>query len=158
MATPTLEQVARGDAALNAFLGLTDTQLLGIAALASNLYLQGQVEDALTLFEGLTAVQPSLYYGHAGLGAIALARGDAAAAVAHLTTAAKLNPADASVQANLGEALLRSGDVAAAAEPLGRALELDPEGRDEGANRARAILQSIGALDQSIARLEAAAA
>ncbi|MEZ5403560.1 MAG: tetratricopeptide repeat protein [Bryobacteraceae bacterium] len=155
---PTLQQVLAGEAGLNAFFGLNEPQLLGIAALASNLYLQGQVDDARTLFEGLTAVQPSLYYGHAGLGAIALFRGDAAAAVGHLAKAAELNPNDASVQANLGEALLRTGDVAGAAGPLSRAMELDPEGRDEGANRARAILQSIGALESSIDRLQTAMA
>jgi Flp pilus assembly protein TadD len=158
MATPSFEQILRGDSSLNAFLGLTETQLAGIAALASNLYLQGQVDDARTLFAGLTAVQPSLYYGYAGLGAIALAQGDTAAAVTHLTKAAALNPADASVQANLGEALLRSGDAGAAAVPLSRALELDPDGRDQGANRARGILQAIGALEHNLARLGAAAA
>jgi tetratricopeptide (TPR) repeat protein len=153
MAEPNLENVLAGKESMNAFFGLSQDQLIAIAALGFNLYQQGQIDDARTLFDGLATLEPSLYYGHAGLGAIALAAGDAQTALGHLATAAELNPSDAAVQANLGEALLRTGEVAGGARHLGRAIELDPDARDAGANRARAILQGISSLDRHLDQL-----
>jgi Flp pilus assembly protein TadD len=61
-----------------------------------------------------------------GLGLLAGARGDYAAAADDLTQAAQAYPADASVLSDLGYARLRAGDLAGARVPLGQAAELDP--------------------------------
>jgi Flp pilus assembly protein TadD len=89
----------------------------------------------------LSALDPALYLGHAGLGAIDLIEERLDSALAKLGRAAELNPRDPAVQANLGEALLRAGRFSDASRCFERALQLDP--LDAGANRARAIIAAL---------------
>ena len=63
------------------------------------------------VFEGLIVLDPNLYFGHAGLGALALRDEKLDQAVRHLTEPAELQPEDPAVHANLGEALLRQRRV-----------------------------------------------
>ena len=58
---------------LGAVLGLSELQVQGFAALAYNLYQQGQLKEAEKLFRGVTAFDSKSYLGYAGLGAVALA-------------------------------------------------------------------------------------
>ena len=139
------EQSANTRISLNDFLGLTSTQLDAIAILGSNLYEQGRPAEAATIFEGLIALDANNYYGHAGMGALALSEEKLDEALEYLKTAARLNPNDPTVHANLGETLLCKGQFNEAAVELEKALKLDPDGRDPGANRARGILQGVQA-------------
>ena len=120
---------------------LSKEQFESIAALGFNLYQQGRLADAKTIFAGLTAFD-QVYFGYAGLGAIALAEEPPQLEVAltNLRRAAEINPNDPSVRANLGETLLRMARFGEAAAEFEKALELDPEEVDAGANRARAII------------------
>ncbi len=138
-----LEQIISGDRALNETLGLQPKQIQAIAMLGYQAWEQGRGEDAKALFEGLTALDANSYYGYAGLGAIALADGDLAAAVEQLSKAIDLEPKDPTVRANLGEAYLRQSQLDKAGEAFEAALSLDPKGSDPGANRARALLQGM---------------
>ena len=139
----TFDKILRSQAGLNEYLGFEKEEVSAAAALASNLYEQGRHADARAIFEGLCALDPGFYLGHAGLGAIDLIEENPDSALAHLTRAAELNPGDPSVQANLGEALLRAGKFADASRAFERALELDPAHLDPGANRARAIIAAL---------------
>jgi Tfp pilus assembly protein PilF len=131
----------------------------GIAALGYNLYQQGKLKDAETLFRGLVATNDKSWYGYAGLGAVALAKTPADLKVAqeNLEKAAKLNPKDASIQANLGEVLLRQAKFDEAAKQFQRALELDPQQKDPGANRARAIIGGLNSIMAEVQRAKSAA-
>ena len=135
--SPEVQNILDGKAGFNQFADLSKDQLDAIAALAFRFYQQGKTRDAVGLFEGLVALEPKLYYGHAGLGAIALRQERLDDAVNHLTKAVDLNPSDPTVYANLGEALLRQAKFNEAATEFDRALKLDPQQRDPGANRAR---------------------
>jgi Flp pilus assembly protein TadD len=143
-----------GRVSLSQMFGLAQQEIEAIAALGFQLYEQGKVADAESIFNGLVALDSHVYYGYAGLGALALADEKLEEATRWLTGAAELNPEDPTVHANLGEALLRQGRVDESAAEFQRALALDPNGSNAGANRARAIL---GGMRSMLERLERAA-
>jgi tetratricopeptide (TPR) repeat protein len=145
----TFDSILRRQAGLNEYIGFDNEELAAAAAMAVNLYEQGRNDEARAIFEGLRALDPALYLGHAGLGAIDLIEERLDPALTNLGRAAELNPRDPAVQANLGEALLRAGRFSDASRCFERALQLDPHHLDAGANRARAI---IAALKQATAR------
>jgi tetratricopeptide (TPR) repeat protein len=139
----TFQKVLRDEAGLNEYIGLDESELTAVAALAANLYEQGRIAEARTIFEGLTALDGDFYRGHAGLGALALIEGDPETAMRSLARAAELCPGDASVLCNLGEAYLQRAEFTEAARCFERALALDPDGSDPGANRTRAIIAGL---------------
>ncbi|MBI1754592.1 MAG: tetratricopeptide repeat protein [Acidobacteria bacterium] len=138
---------------------LNEDQIVSIAALGFNLYQQGRLGEAQTIFEGLTAIDPTNYAGYAGLGAVALAKEPPALdeAVTHLTKAAGINATDPTVQANLGEALLRQAKFKEATQAFEKALALDPNEEDAGANRARAIIDGMEVVVAEIEKMAATA-
>ena len=142
----TFQKVLREEAGLNEYIGLDRHELSAVAALAGSLYEQGRITEARAIFEGLIALDPQLYLGYSGLGAIDLIEERLDSALANLTRAAGLNPGDPSVQSNLGEVLLRKARFPEASRCFEIALELDPGKVDPGANRTRAI---IGALKRA---------
>jgi len=153
------KRIIAGDQ-LSDVLGVTDTQLQALAALGYNLYQQGKLKEAETLFRGLVATSDKSWYGYAGLGAVALAKqpADLTTAQQNLEKAATLNPKDPTVQANLGEVLLRQAKFDEAAKQFKRALELDPQQKDPGANRARAIISGLNTVMAEVQRLQKSAA
>ncbi len=132
-----------GRVSLSQMFGLAKQEIEAIAALGFQLYEQGKVDDAEAIFNGLIALDSHVYYGYAGLGALALAEEKLDEASRWLTRAAELNPQDPTVHANLGEAHLRQAKFDEAAEEFQKALKLDPNAADPGANRARAILNGM---------------
>ena len=128
------------------YFGLTPLHIQAFSALGLQLFQQGRMHDATTVFEGIIALDDQSYFGHAGLGAIALAQNppDLPVAVSNLQLAANLNPDDPNVHANLGEALLRSAQFEQAAAAFRRTLDLDPQKLHSGTRRVSAI---IGAID-----------
>jgi tetratricopeptide (TPR) repeat protein len=132
-----------GRVSLRQMCGMAKQEIEAIAALGFQLYEQGKVDDAESIFNGLVALDSHVYYGYAGLGALSLAGEKLDEAIRWLTRAAELNPEDPTVHANLGEALLRQARVEEAAAEFQQALALDPHETDAGANRARAILSGM---------------
>jgi len=147
------QQDANTQISLNDVFGLSSAQLDSIAILGSNLYEQGRTRDAVTVFEGLVALDAKNYYGYAGLGAVALFEEKLDEALDYLQTAVRLNPEDPTVHANLGETLLRKAEFNEAAAEFEKALKLDPDRTDPGANRARGILQGMQAILNEADRL-----
>lgn len=126
-------------------LGISNSQIEGIASLGYFAYEQGQLKNAEVFFRGVTALDNRSYIGWAGLGAVELAKKpqNLEAAHAYLSKAAELRPDDGTIQANLGEVLLRQGKIDEAKTHLERAFQLDPERKDRGVNRARALVASL---------------
>jgi tetratricopeptide (TPR) repeat protein len=152
------QRILAGEQLADVF-GLTEAHIQAIAARAFNLHQQGRYKDAETLYRGLIAANNKVFYGYAGLGALALAKqpADLATARENLTKAAELNPKDPTVQANLGEVLVRQGKVDEAAKHFKTAFELDSQHREPGVNRARAIVASLAAISAEAKRKATAA-
>lgn len=141
----------------NQAYNLGKDQIGAIATLGFQLYEQGKVRDAESIFNGLTALDPKSYYGYAGLGALALSEQKLDEAVKCLTKAAELNPNDATVHANLGEAYLRQAKFNESAAEFKRSMDLDPKEVDPGANRARAIVSGVQIVVSELQRMHAGA-
>ena len=134
---------------------LAKDQLDAIAVMGYQLYEQGKVDDATSMFDGLITFDSSNYLGFAGRGAIALYQEQLEDAVIYLSKAAELNPTDSTVHANLGEAYLRLARFEQATAEFSKALDLDPQEVDPGANRARAILDGMEIVINELERLQA---
>jgi tetratricopeptide (TPR) repeat protein len=139
---------------LNALFGLSRKELNAIEVLGFQLYQQGKVSDAESIFRGLIALDNKLYRGFAGLGALALAEQKLEEAANWLTQAIERDPNDPTVHANLGETLLRLGKFDAAAKEFEISLALDPDQRDPGANRARAIISGMKIVMEELERMQ----
>ncbi len=152
------ERILAGEQLADVF-GLTEGHIQAIAALAFNLQQQGKLNQAEILFRGLIAANDKVFYGYAGLGALALAKqpADLPTAYENLSRAAELNPSDPTVQANLGEVLLRQGKVDEATNRFKTAFELDSRHTDPGVNRARAIVAGLTAIATEAKRKATAA-
>jgi len=146
-----------GPVSLSQTFGLAKQEIEAIATLGFQLYEQGKIADAESIFSGLIALDSQAYYGYAGRGALALAEERLDDASRWLSRAAELNPEDPTVHANLGEALLRQAKFDDAAGEFQKALALDPAEDDPGANRARAILNGMRVMLQQAERARAAA-
>jgi tetratricopeptide (TPR) repeat protein len=149
--------VISGHAPWNSLFNVGTQQIQAMAALASNLYEQGQNRNAESIFQGLIALDDNSYYGYAGMGALALSEERLEEALSYLQKAAELQPKDPTVRANLGETLLRQARFREAAEQFEKALTLDPGEHDPGANRARAILEGMEVVLAEYQRMEPSA-
>jgi Flp pilus assembly protein TadD len=143
MSTDQIQQALDGNLPLSSALGAPEGTTEIFALLGARYYDQGRYEDARTMFQGAATLDCSNYYGHAGLGAIALIEEDLEGARAHLLRAYTLNAKDPVVCANLGEVLLRCGEPVEAARFLREAASFDPEHLNPYANRARGMLSAI---------------
>jgi tetratricopeptide (TPR) repeat protein len=151
-----LRNILAGKEELDPNLEMSKNQLAALAALGFRFYEQGNLRDAHTLFEWLAVLDPNLYFGHAGLGAMALRNEKLDDAVQHLKRAAELKTQDPAVYANLGEALLRQANFSEATTAFEQALKLDPVERNPSANRARAILQGMSVAARQVKGVSAA--
>jgi len=149
----TIKVVSGGD--LKNYFGLSSQHIDALAGLGFHLYRQGKFKEAETVFHGLVALDEQSFYGHAGLGTVAMSRQnpDLQSACQHLGRAAEINPRDANVQANLGEALLRSARFKEAAQKFETCLALDPGLLQAGSKRARAIIRTIDAISDHVATM-----
>lgn len=154
MATERSIEVSTGGDLKNYF-GLTPQHLDALAALGSHLYRQGRFSDAETVFSGLIALDEQSFYGHAGLGTVALSQKspDLTLACNHLQRASQINPNDPNVHANLGEALLRNAHFKEAAASFETCFALDPALHQPGSKRARAIVRTIDAISDHVASI-----
>jgi Flp pilus assembly protein TadD len=137
-------QLLAGQMPLSALFGVSPGQLADMASFGHQLWRQGRRPEAEKIFRGLIALDEKTYYGHAGLGLVAMSNEDLVTAELHLRKAVELEPNDASVAVNLGEVLLRQGKLEAALAALEAASKIDSSGANPGSTRARAILAGIG--------------
>ena len=67
---PLIEQWSRGEITLKDIKGYTDEELYAIASQGYFFFLQGKIEPARIIFEGLVAIDPKNAYYYRGLGVI----------------------------------------------------------------------------------------
>ncbi|MES2503344.1 MAG: CesD/SycD/LcrH family type III secretion system chaperone [Myxococcota bacterium] len=77
---------------LKAIKGYTDPELKSIAQIAYFMMMQGKMDDAQTLFEGLVAIDPTDEYYYRALGVLAQKREDSHLALRHFGFAIQLAP------------------------------------------------------------------
>jgi tetratricopeptide (TPR) repeat protein len=149
----TIRITTGGD--LKNYYGLSSEHMDALAVLGFHLYRQGKLKEAETVFNGLIALDEQSFYGHAGLGTVALSQGspDLQKACKHLEQAVQINPKDPNVHANLGEGLLRSARFKEAARSFETCLALDPGLLQAGSKRARAIIRTIDVISDHVAAL-----
>ena len=141
------EDWLEGRASLGAAGGWTAEEMRLVADVGYALAEQGRHDEAVTIFEGLSALAPATAYFQSALGALWLRKNDPARAVEHLEAALSADPADVTALVNRGEAAMRLGDRDAARKHLLAALEFGPRaphGTDAPALvRARALLTQL---------------
>ena len=117
--------------------------LAGLAEIGYNLLQQGKLEDALTIYQGVYALDSKSQWGASSIGCIYQRMGRDEDAMKLYNEALQIDPNDIHVLANRGELLFRRGRLLEAAEDFKRAIELDPHGRNPAAQRARVIVLAV---------------
>lgn len=144
MSERLLNDWLQGRASLAAASEWTTEEMRLVADLGYALAEQGREQEALTIFEGLTALAPATAYFQAALGALRLRLGEPQLAVGHLDAALATDPHNISALVNRGEACLQLGEYAAATRDLEAALRFGETFPSEDDSlrlaRARALL------------------
>lgn len=143
MSPELIDQVLNNRITLSQALGLSENVVEVFAVLGAQSYEQGRYRDARSMFAAAVALNGKSYFGHAGLGAVALIEDDLEGALQSLQRAYEINAHDPAVCGNLGEVLLRKGQVPEAIRYLQESAALDTGHTNPYANRARGILQAI---------------
>ena len=124
-------------------LGITEEEIMEMGRVGAVFYEQGNIENALQIFEGLVELQPDNGNAHAALGAVLTLRKDDQKATRHLEKAIELEPNQIAPYVNLGEVYVRQQKLEQALMVMKKAIELDPDENDYGANRARSMIMGI---------------
>ena len=120
---PVQDKVQRHLENLAAFPGdIESRHLLGEAYVA-----QGRIEDALSAFRRVIAIDSSYAPSHYGLGAVLYYKNELEAAIVSYERACKLQPALVGPFADLGQAYHQLGDYKRAIAAYRRALTLQPD-------------------------------
>ena len=123
--------------------GYGTEDLAGLAEVGYNLLQQGKLEDALTIYQGVYALDPKSQWGASSIGCIYQRMGRDEDALKMYNEALAIEPSDIHVLANRGELLFRRGRLLESAEDFKKAIELDPHGRNPAAQRARVIVLAV---------------
>lgn len=119
---------------------LSPRRLAAIFVTGHQLFQQGRLKDAASLFQGVILLSDAAAYAHGMLGAICQKQGALDVAVGHYTEALRCFPQDINSLTNRGELYLRLGLFQEAATDLMKAIELDPGKQHKAANRARLLV------------------
>ena len=133
---------------LKAVMKMSDQDVTDLLQLGSFYYRQGQVDKALTILEGLAAVDPDNATVQGSLGAVYVKAGRNEEALATLNRAHAMTPNDISVLVNRGEVMMRLGRTQEAGRDFKQAM--DPQRKDPAANRARLIVVGLAAVARKI--------
>jgi Flp pilus assembly protein TadD len=123
---------------------VTDQELDLLGDLAYRLVRAGRFEEARRVTEGIVALDPDGYYGHALLGALWERCGDRREARRAYEAAVRCNPRDAASILNLGRMRILAGEVNEGLSEVRRAWLLEARKGTEVARLARAVLDSHG--------------
>jgi tetratricopeptide (TPR) repeat protein len=108
--------------------------------LAYRLVQAGRYEEARRIAEGIVALRPDYYFGHALAGALADRCGDRENARRSYQRAVRYNPADAASLLNLGRLRISAGEVERGLEEVRRAWLLARRKHPDVERMARAVL------------------
>jgi tetratricopeptide (TPR) repeat protein len=113
----------KGRSSLGAAAKWTAEEIRLVSELGYSLAEQGRVEEAIALFEGLSALAPATAYFQAALGSLYLRDNQPEKAFKHLNSALQFDSKDLFSLVNRGEAQLRLGKTEPALRDLRQALQ-----------------------------------
>jgi tetratricopeptide (TPR) repeat protein len=137
------EKLFLGEITPAQFLGMSTESLYKLARKGHEMFKSGQVQGALTIFEGLVAASPfdSVFHCHLAAAYAKMDRFDEAKA--SYTRSLELNIANVDSLVGRSELYLREGKLAEALKDIQQALKLDPEASRDTTKRARATLMLL---------------
>ena len=137
------EQWSQGRLSLRQIAGLSEEELYAIAVQGYLLFLQGKVDAARILFEGLVAVEPRNAYYYRALGAMYWRLQEPQKAVKQFTYAIRVAPRDVSSYVNRAEVYVAQRQLELARGDLDAAIR--NAGPLDGAlvRKARAMLRLL---------------
>ena len=125
------EQFVKGFITLSQLQGLTRKDLYSIAQYAYDQFRFGRIKDALTIFEGLVALNPSDAYFQSCLGSVYQRLGRYDEAIARYAIALSKNPKDLRAMLNRGECYFKLGKLAKARRELMQMAKMDLEHKNQ---------------------------
>ena len=116
-------QWSQGKTSLKSIMGLSEEEMHAVASQAYFLFLQGKVEAARVIFEGLVAIDPRNAYYYRALGTIYWRLKDPIKALKQLTYAIRVSPTDVSAYINRAEIYIATQQFPQARLDLAAALQ-----------------------------------
>ena len=137
------EQWSQGRVSLKQIMGLSTDELYAISTQGYNFFLQGKIQPARVIFEGLVAIDPSNSYYYRALGVIYWREKEPQKALKQFTYAIRVAPNEIASYINRAEVFVSNKQFEDARNDLEFALS--HSGAHDGAliRKARAILQMI---------------
>lgn len=135
-----LDKWSRGEANLRDIYGYTEDELYGIAGQGYILMMEGKLEPAKAIFEGLVALDPKNDYYYRALGVLYHRLGDGERAMKQFGYAIKVAPNDLISYVNRAEIAVQQKNFTAAEEDLRQVILLGSREPDHP------MVQKAGAL------------
>jgi tetratricopeptide (TPR) repeat protein len=132
-----LDKFRKGELRFTQIFGLDANHIASLLLCGHNFLMQGRLDDAKKIFEGLTVLDPDDPYLHTALGSIYQQQNNYEVAIQQYSRALQLFPEDISALTNRGEIHLTLGRFEEAAADLKKAIQLDPHRKKSSSNRAR---------------------
>ena len=144
------DEWSQGRVSLKQIVGLSTQELYAVASQGYHFFLQGKLQPARVIFEGLVAVDPRNAYYYRALGAIYWREGESQKAIKQFTYAIRVAPRDVSSGVTKCTPLPSRAEVYVANKEFGRARDdlqkaIEKAGPSETAlvKKANAILEMV---------------
>ncbi len=148
-----------GKATIAEVMNFSMEEVYSLAELGYRYMQEGNLEEAMRIFQVLVAINPKDPYLHVLLGSALQRSGKKDDAIAEYSKAVGIEKSMVEAYANRGELLLEKGELKAAMTDFKKACELDPEDKIPATLRARAILAVTAAkMQQRLAEEKGGAA
>jgi Flp pilus assembly protein TadD len=134
-------------------LACTTDNFIAHNNLGNVLFLQGDVDEAITHYQKAMLIRPDYAEAYYNLALALLKKGDVDAAIIQYQRALQIKPDDAFVHNNLGNALCQKGDVDAAIVQYQKALQIKPDYAEACYNLGNALLKK-GDVDAAITQYQ----
>ena len=134
---------SQGRVSLKEIVGLSPEELFAIANQGYLFFLQGKIQPAQVIFEGLVAIDPRNAYYYRALGAIYWQQQEAQKALRQFTYAIRVAPHDVSSYVNRAEVFVASKQFEEARKDLHQALSRARPEDQPLVKKANAMMQMI---------------
>ncbi len=134
-----LDQFRKGQIRFTQLFQFHGNQIASLLLCGYNFFNHGRLQEAKSIFEGLSLLDPDIPYVNCMLGAIYQRLGKSDLAILRYNHAITLFPQDVVALTNRAEIYLSQGKFLEAADDLKKVIELDPENKNPSANRARML-------------------
>jgi Flp pilus assembly protein TadD len=137
-----LDKWSRGETSLREIYGYSDQELYGISTQGYTLLMEGKLDAAKNIFEGLVALDPKNDYYYRALGVLYHRLGDGERAIRQFGYAIRVRPGDLISYVNRAEIYVQQKNFAAAEQDLHKVLQI---GRPEHSmvKKASAMLRML---------------